>query len=1519
MKRSLVLVSSVACACLAHGLRADVGDAVDASVFGQATDVQVAGARGGAAIANVPVAVRLAAPDIDYAAFAADGSDLRVVDAAGRLLAHEVETWNPSGESLVWVNIPELGTGGATIRLLHQPTAGAELPTVRASDVWSARYAGVWHLNDTDAAAVRDATGKLGNGSVPFPDATKLGAVGALGSAVLISTDTVKAGKNGGVKLPTPQVSGNRFTLSAWFRRNPDAEATMYYDHLFFNKTASSGNGGGFAVEVDNGGPGVRFFGGSGSPWSNDAYLDATRFRDWTHLTIVYDGAPTVDGATVSNAYFYVNGAFRGKCTTSAATFNPNQPFVIGNDSDFDKGGSDVSFKGWMDEVRVMEGVESAEEVATRYAAMAEPGFARVLKTLDAAAFRWRTPVHVGLTKGDAVANVPARVRLSAADGFSYDTCAADGSDIRFADAAGHALAYERETWDPAGESSFWVMLPTLPAAGTTVYMYHGLQEGASAPAVDCSRMWQAGYRGVWHFDDPAAVRDASGQIADGEIRQPEVTTLGHAGKFGASVSISASTEKTDKNGGVYIPDFPHGGRVTVSGWFKHLAQDFYYDHMFLNKNKTGDAEGGFAVEMDYNDANVRICGYGGSPRADLGYWKSGTFTDWAHVAYVLDGTNATMYVNGESHGTRPIMPVRDGERPFVVGNGNTADIAWKGWVDEVRVSYGGETACDIAAKYAAMADPSFVRLGDREVLGAGHEIYSLNVGYDARAYGRFAPEDYAVEAGMPQRLFSRITPVNGSYGEHAVSQFDVAGTGAYAKRLAWTFPGLVPRKTYQVRLYFIDGTYSERGKRVVDVLVNGTAVLQNVDYYDACGFASVGVFKTLGEVVVSGEAAADGTLAIEVAATVDNAQVHAVEIVDPTGDGTPVKPLLKSVTRLESGTHLSIGSQTGLTTYEVRRRRAGGAYETVATGRPHDFVLLGEADAGWSYSVRGVADGKAGPWSDDVAVVDVDAPAAAESWIGVYVPKATSATWTDPKTGRTWRGFANYPAASVTWSDASTADGSWLDAPREVLAAGLGYGSFQICVTNLLPAAHYTLRLYTGETYHGDVAKRQSYLLLNGTVWEHLPQENGLDYFAHFGRYRLGMLEYETVADHLGRVFLRGFAIKDNAQFAAFELLRATRGADAGAWLTARNAQTDGKEREILATAVDALAFDWSAGAPEGADEDGNEIVLSGIVDVPFADTYTFTIEQNGNGFLYVDDVPLAAVWGSGAKTASASRELCAGPHTVRYRVNQAGGPAKGAVLWQAASGSIARQVVGAPRLSRPPKPILPANDGHEAWRLRHVATYRQGADVYPVGTAPDNGSTRYRMVSTGVDWWGANEHYPFFSRKVKGDGSLTVRLLRMQGMQANYTSFGLDFRTTDGSANMDWAWNLASFMEINSTGPDVKMSLRTRGDADAANGRSIGNIKQLASADQKEDGTLVGINLPLWLRLTRTGTKVTTAWSRNGEDWKDISTETVAACEELYVGVMALANQTGTPEYEFDSLKSTFRSGGETVIFVR
>ena len=112
---------------------------------------------------NFPLLVRISEsriPGFHYSDVAADGSNIRFCSADGEttLYSFEVDTWNPEGESLVWVKIPALT---ANFRFFFNWGAdGTALAVNTPSDVWS-EYVGVWHMSEEILPGVAAATKSL--------------------------------------------------------------------------------------------------------------------------------------------------------------------------------------------------------------------------------------------------------------------------------------------------------------------------------------------------------------------------------------------------------------------------------------------------------------------------------------------------------------------------------------------------------------------------------------------------------------------------------------------------------------------------------------------------------------------------------------------------------------------------------------------------------------------------------------------------------------------------------------------------------------------------------------------------------------------------------------------------------------------------------------------------------------------------------------------------------------------------------------------------------------------------------------------------------------------------------------------------------------------------------------------------------------------------------------------------------------------------------------------------------------
>src|SRR5260370_19032209 len=148
----------------------------------------------GGALADFPVGLVIPAGTIDAASVRADGGDIRFVDAAGHVLARDLEAWDPNGVSVVWGNLPSVPVAPTPIYMYYGSTGSTANPTDRET-VWKAPYAAVWHFS----GKADDATSNHydGTGNATF-------AAGKLGQAAQLSAAQRSHIAHGPATSPAP-------------------------------------------------------------------------------------------------------------------------------------------------------------------------------------------------------------------------------------------------------------------------------------------------------------------------------------------------------------------------------------------------------------------------------------------------------------------------------------------------------------------------------------------------------------------------------------------------------------------------------------------------------------------------------------------------------------------------------------------------------------------------------------------------------------------------------------------------------------------------------------------------------------------------------------------------------------------------------------------------------------------------------------------------------------------------------------------------------------------------------------------------------------------------------------------------------------------------------------------------------------------------------------------------------------------------------------------------------------------
>lgn len=113
---------------------------------------------------ELPVLVQLSTSTVDYNRIHPSGDDIRFFDAEDNPLPYEIETFNPGGNSFIWVRLKTVRASGSNDIWMYVDAPSVPPPT-NQTDVWS-EYEGVWHLNGNMQNAAD-------SGGVPAWDATQ--------------------------------------------------------------------------------------------------------------------------------------------------------------------------------------------------------------------------------------------------------------------------------------------------------------------------------------------------------------------------------------------------------------------------------------------------------------------------------------------------------------------------------------------------------------------------------------------------------------------------------------------------------------------------------------------------------------------------------------------------------------------------------------------------------------------------------------------------------------------------------------------------------------------------------------------------------------------------------------------------------------------------------------------------------------------------------------------------------------------------------------------------------------------------------------------------------------------------------------------------------------------------------------------------------------------------------------------------------------------------------------------------
>ncbi len=311
--------------------------------------ISLAGYDRPATLTNFVLLVKLGAAitNFNYADFAGDNAcDLGFSDASGSVeLPYEIEEWDTNGESLVWVQVPELVDSNTLIWAYWDNDACTEAPPYTTNGaVWPADCLGVWHLGRTAGGAedLRDST----SNRYDLADNGTDNATGLIGYSQDFQSGSDYVIDSDGEAYLNGLTA---FTISVWLKSDVvNVDRSIFAgrgsddDHLGVRYDKAGASGGGSQVYK----MGFRTTTKGKTQWETASNVQTT---EWQYMAFTWESGGTpvfyLDGATVSYTH---NGGNIGGAITGCNKLQ----FGEGNKANWD---------GRMDEARVSGTARSAD------------------------------------------------------------------------------------------------------------------------------------------------------------------------------------------------------------------------------------------------------------------------------------------------------------------------------------------------------------------------------------------------------------------------------------------------------------------------------------------------------------------------------------------------------------------------------------------------------------------------------------------------------------------------------------------------------------------------------------------------------------------------------------------------------------------------------------------------------------------------------------------------------------------------------------------------------------------------------------------------------------------------------------------------------------------------------------------------------------------------------------------------------------------------------------------------------
>src|SRR3990167_4191157 len=297
-------------------------------------------------LTNFPVLVKLDSTRINYSNTQDSGQDIRLTDSDGTtLLSYEIEKWDETGSSYVWVKVPQIDASSSTdsIYMYYGNTSATDAQA--ATSVWDSNHVLVQHLAETSGTTSNDSTSNNNDGTKVSATEPNPTTSGQIDGAQTFDGSNDKVSMSSAI-VPT---SGN-FSISTWFKTTD-----ITNNKVLVSQYGSPYPAGRFFLEINRTSGKSGFFQGDAA----GAITGVTSFSttNWNYLVVTRSG---------NNFTVYMNGTQDATATSSVGIQNIVTKIGLGDGSFSDY------FNGFLDEIRISNSARSSAWIAASYKSEAD-------------------------------------------------------------------------------------------------------------------------------------------------------------------------------------------------------------------------------------------------------------------------------------------------------------------------------------------------------------------------------------------------------------------------------------------------------------------------------------------------------------------------------------------------------------------------------------------------------------------------------------------------------------------------------------------------------------------------------------------------------------------------------------------------------------------------------------------------------------------------------------------------------------------------------------------------------------------------------------------------------------------------------------------------------------------------------------------------------------------------------------------------------------------------------------------